>query len=143
MWDYSVENSAIKEDNYINYNIELLKDMNTIFNMFYDDNYGRQWQNVLNNYLNIGYFYSLKNDYYNSIASFNKALGLAKKLDSYEEVTVLKSKNLSGIKFDKKRDLGISCSACSYIVNWIKERLNHFPKELSQRQDFKNLIENI
>lgn len=117
--------------------------MNSIFDMFYDDNYGRQWQNVLNNYLNIGYFYSLKNDYDNAIASFNKALEFAKKLDSYEEVTILKSKNLNGIKFDKKTDLGMSCSACTYIVNWIKERLNQFPKEWSQRQDFKNLIQII
>ena len=143
MWDYSVENSAIKEDNYIDYNINLLKEMNAIFNMFYDDNYGRQWQNVLDNYLNIGYFYSLKNDYDNSITYFKKTLKLANKLDSYEEVTVIKSKYLNGIKFDKKTDLGMSCSACSYIVNWIKERLNQFPKELSQRQDFKILIKII
>lgn len=144
VWDYSVVNSGINEENnYIDYNIELAKKMNSIFDMFYDDNYGRQWQNVLNNYLNIGYFYSLKNDYDNAIASFNKALELANKLDSYEEVTVLKSKNLNGIKFDRKTDLGMSCSACTYIVNWIKERLNQFPKELSQRQDFKNLIQII
>lgn len=144
VWDYSVVNSGInEEDNYIDYNIDLLKKMNSIFDMFYDDNYGRQWQNVLNNYLNIGYFYSLKKDYDNAIASFNKALELAKNLDAYEEVTVLKSKNLNGIKFDRKTDLGMSCSACTYIVNWIKERLNQFPKELSQRQDFKNLIQII
>lgn len=144
VWDYSVVNSGInEEDNYIDYNIDLLKKMNSIFDMFYDDNYGRQWQNVLNNYLNIGYFYSLKNDYDNAIASFNKVLKLAKKLDSYEEVTILKSKNLNGKKFDKKTDLGMSCSACSYIVNWIKERLEQFPMELSQRQDFENLIQII
>lgn len=141
VWDYSVEHSGLKKnDNYIDYDIELINKMNTILEMFYEDNFGRQWHNVLDNYLHIGYLYSLKGDCEHAIATFQKVSKLAEKLDLLDDVTFYNSRILNGRKFDKRTDLGIDSNARLYVKKWIEERQEYYPEELTQGKDYKDIL---
>lgn len=123
-------------DEYCDYNIELIKNMNTIFDMFYDDNYGRQWKLVIENHLHLGYLYSLKSDFDNAVLSFEHAFATAQKFDALGDVTILKSKFLKGREFNKK-EFGSSFVAVSGVKEWITQRLDQLPKALTERQDFE------
>lgn len=130
-----------EDDSYPEYNIEITKMMNKILDMFYDnENYGRQWRNVLRNYFHIGYFYSLKNDYENAVLNFKKAAQLAKKFDELEDVTVIDSNILQGREFVKK-ELGSTYIASSNVRDWLLG--DNFPlnDELRNRKEFQEIIE--
>lgn len=126
-------------EGHLDYNISLVQTMNTIFNMFYNKNYGRQWCFVINNYLHLGYLYMLKGNYDNTIANYQKAKELAKEFDSLDDVTILDSTFLSGQKFVKK-ELGSTFIAISYVRQWIEKRQENYPKELTERNDFRELL---
>lgn len=140
VWEYTQEHSGIGEgDHYLDYNICLIETMNTIFDMFYDKNYGRQWRYVIRNYLHLGYLYSLKGDCDHAVASFRKAAELAKELDALDEVTVLESRFLNGREF-KKKELGSASIACSSVKKWIEARFDQYPKELLERKNFDAIL---
>lgn len=123
------------------YKIGLVKNFLDFCDALYDDgNYSRMWPQVLYYHTNLAWLYYLTNDFEKSIEQLRTAVDKAKKLDSMEKITVMKSVIFKGEKFNKEEVFGTT-TAKEQLKMWLSNKRQVYSKEYTSLIEYKDIME--